>query len=34
MLAYFRAVYDAGNVRPALVAYQRAKLALPGRIIR
>jgi hypothetical protein len=34
MLAYFRAVYDAGNVPPALVAYQRAKLALPGRIIR
>jgi hypothetical protein len=31
MLGYYRAVYDAGNVPPTLVAYQRAKLALPGR---
>jgi hypothetical protein len=26
MLAYYRRVYDAGNVPPTLVAYQRAKL--------
>lgn len=26
MLTYYRAVYDAGNVPPSLVAYQRAKL--------
>lgn len=31
MLTYYRRVYDAGNVPPTLVAYQRAKLALPGR---
>lgn len=31
MLNYYRKVYDAGNVPPVLVAYHRAKLALPGR---
>jgi hypothetical protein len=31
MLTYYRRVYDAGNVPPSLVAYQRAKLAVPGR---
>ena len=31
MLDYYRRVYDAGNVPPTLVAYQRAKLLRPGR---
>jgi hypothetical protein len=31
MLTYYRKVYDAGNVPPVLVAYHRAKIALPGR---
>lgn len=31
MLNYYRKVYDAGNLPPALVGYNRAKLALPGR---
>lgn len=30
MLTYYRKVYDAGNVPPTLVAYQRAKLLRPG----
>jgi hypothetical protein len=34
MLAYYRAVYDAGNLPPALVAYQRAKLLRPGGNLR
>lgn len=34
MLTYYRTVYDAGNVPPSLVAYQRAKLLRPGRITR
>lgn len=34
MLEYYRRVYDAGNVPPTLVAFQRAKLALPGRTTR
>jgi hypothetical protein len=34
MLNYYRKVYDAGNIPPVLVAYHRAKLALPGRDFR
>lgn len=34
MLTYYRKVYEAGNVPPSLVAYQRAKLIVPGRNIR
>lgn len=31
MLDYYRQVYDAGNVPPTLVAFQRSKLFLPER---
>lgn len=34
MLTYYRRVYDAGNVPPTLVAYQRAKLIDPRRTNR
>lgn len=34
MLTYYRTVFDNDQVPPTLVAYQRAKLLLPGRKLR
>ncbi len=34
MLTYYRTCFDNDRLPPALVAYQRAKLIIPGRILR